>query len=108
MSIVTYETTLKLQLWIEYADEIEISIETPSGEKLPGLSEKIGTQRYRTGETDLLIYYGKPGPFQVTQEIILSLFRLELILQVESGNCICMADASKKEIIICGFLAEIS
>lgn len=69
MSIGTYETTLNLQLWKTYADEIEISIETPSGEKLPGLSEKIGTQRYRTGETDLLIYYGKPGPFQVTQEI---------------------------------------
>ena len=69
MSIGTYETTLNLQLWKAYADEIEISIETPSGEKLPELSEKIGTQRYRAGETDLLIYYGKPGPFQVTQEI---------------------------------------
>ena len=69
MSIGPYETTLNLQLWKAYADEIEISIETPSGEKLPGLSEKIGTQRYRAGETDLLVYYGKPGPFQVTQEI---------------------------------------
>ena len=69
MSIGTYETTLNLQLWKAYADEIEISIETPSGERLPELSEKIGTQRYRAGETDLLIYYGKPGPFQVTQEI---------------------------------------
>ena len=69
MSIGTYETTLNLQLWKAYADEIEISIETPSGERLPELSEKIGTQRYRAGEADLLIYYGKPGPFQVTQEI---------------------------------------
>lgn len=69
MSIGTYETTLNLQLWKAYADEIEISIETPSGERLPTLSEKIGTQRYRAGETNLLIYYGKPGPFQVTQEI---------------------------------------
>ena len=68
MSIGTYETTLNLQLWKAYADEIEISIETPSGERLPELSEKIGTQRYRAGEADLLIYYGKPGPFQVTQE----------------------------------------
>ena len=69
VGIGTYETTLNLQLWKAYADEIEIFIETPSGEKLPELSEKIGTQRYRAGETDLLIYYGKPGPFQVTQEI---------------------------------------
>ena len=69
MSIGTYETTLNLQLWKAYADEIEIFIETPSGEKLPELSEQIGTQRYRAGETDLLIYYGKPGPCQVTQAI---------------------------------------
>ena len=69
MSIGTYETTLNLQLWKAYADEIEISIETPSGERLPTLSEKSDTQRYRAGETNLLIYYGKPGPFQVTQEI---------------------------------------
>mgnify|MGYP004595542381 FL=1 len=69
MSVGAYETTLNLQLWKAYADEIEISIETPSGERLPVLSERIGTQRYRTEETDLLIYYGKPGPFQVTQEI---------------------------------------
>lgn len=69
MSIGPYETTLNLQLWKAYADEIEISVETPSGEILPALSEKIGTQRYFADETNLLVYYGKPGPFQVTQEI---------------------------------------
>ena len=69
MSIGAYETTLNLQLWKAYADEIEIFFEAPSGENLPVLSERIGTQRYRAGETELLVYYGKPGPFQVTQEI---------------------------------------
>ena len=69
MSIGAYETTLNLQLWKAYADEIETFLETPSGENLPVLSERIGTQRYRAGETELLVYYGKPGPFQVTQEI---------------------------------------
>ena len=69
MSIGAYETTLNLQLWKAYADEIEIFLETPDGENLPVLSERIGTQRYRAGETELRVYYGKPGPFQVTQEI---------------------------------------
>ena len=80
MSIGTYETTLNLQLWKAYADEIEISIETPSGERLPELSEKIGTQRYRAGEADLLIYYGNPGPFQVTQEIYFDFIPVETYL----------------------------
>ena len=69
MSIGAYETTLNLQLWKAYADEMEFFLETPAGENLPVLSEKIDIQRYRAGETELLIYYGKPGPFQVTQEI---------------------------------------
>lgn len=69
MSIGAYEITLNLQLWKAYADEMEIFLETPAGENLPVLSEKIAIQRYRAGETELLIYYGKPGPFQVTQEI---------------------------------------
>ena len=55
MSIGAYETTLNLQLWKAYADEIEIFLETPSGENLPVLSERIGTQRYRAGETELLV-----------------------------------------------------
>lgn len=69
MSISPYEVTLNVQLWKAYADEMDIFLEMPSGEVLPMLSESIGIQRYRAGNTELLIYYGKPGPFQVTQEI---------------------------------------
>ena len=69
MSVGPYETALNLQLWKAYADEMEIALETPSGEKIPPLSEQLGIQRFRAGNVELLIYYGKPGPFQVTQEI---------------------------------------
>jgi len=68
-SVSPREPVLNVQLWKSYADEIEISLVTPSGERIGPLSEQIGTQRYQAGETELLIYYGKPGPFQVTQEI---------------------------------------
>ena len=68
-SVSPRELVLNVQLWKSYADEIEISLVTPSGERIGPLSEQIGTQRYQAGETELLIYYGKPGPFQVTQEI---------------------------------------
>ena len=57
MSIGAYETTLNLQLWKAYADEIEIFLETPSGENLPVLSEKIDTTEIPgrgNGITDLL------------------------------------------------------
>lgn len=68
-SISARERTLNLQLWKSYADKMEIVLLTPSGERIGPLPEQLGTQRFRTGNTELLIYYGKPGPFQVTQEI---------------------------------------
>lgn len=68
-SVSSREKTLNVQLWKSYADEMEIFLVTPSGQRIGPLAEQIGTQRYRTENTELLIYYGKPGPFQVTQEV---------------------------------------
>lgn len=67
--ISPYEPGLNVQLWKSYADEMEIFIEHPSGMRIGPLYEELGPQRHRAGNTELLIYYGKPGPFQVTQEI---------------------------------------
>ena len=68
-SVGVYEPVMNIQLWKSYVDEMEIYIEAPSGERIGPLSEKAGAQRYSQGRTELLVYYGKPGPFQVTQEI---------------------------------------
>ncbi len=64
-----YEAVFNMQLWKSYADRMEIFIEDPSGQRVGPLSEELGAQRYIMGNTRLLIYYGKPGPFQITQEI---------------------------------------
>lgn len=68
-SVGPYEPVLNVQLWKSYTDEMEIFVETPSGQTVGPLSEQLGTLRYSLEDTELLIYYGKPGPFQVTQEI---------------------------------------
>ena len=68
-AISPYEPGVNIQFWKSYADQIEISLEDPSGMRIGPLPEQLGTQRYRSGNTELLIYYGKPGPYQVTQEI---------------------------------------
>lgn len=69
LGVSSYEPVLNVQLWKAYSDEIEIYLEHPSGERIGPLYEELGPQRYRMGDTDMLIYYGKPGPFQITQEI---------------------------------------
>lgn len=68
-SVSAYEPVLNVQLWKAYTDEMEIYMESPQGQVIGPLYEQLGPQRYRMGNTEILIYYGKPGPFQVTQEI---------------------------------------
>lgn len=68
-SVSAYEPVLNVQLWKGYTDEMEIYLEAPWGQTAGPLSEQLGVQRYILGNTEILVYYGKPGPFQVTQEI---------------------------------------
>ena len=63
------EPALNVQLWKSYVDEVEISVIAPSGIRVGPISERLGTQRFRIGETEILLYYGKPSPYQTNQEI---------------------------------------
>lgn len=68
-SIADYETGMNLQIWKQYVDQMDISVEHPSGLVAGPFQEILGPQRFRLGNTELLIYYGKPGPFSLAQEI---------------------------------------
>lgn len=68
-SIGEFESSTNLQLWKDYSDEISIYIENPGGEVVGPLEERLGVQRFRLSDTDLLVYYGMPTPYGVLQEI---------------------------------------
>ena len=69
IGVSPFEPVFNIQLWKSYADAVDIYLEAPSGERIGPLSERLGAQRYPIANIQLLIYYGKPGPFQLTQEI---------------------------------------
>ena len=69
LGVGAFEPTLNVQLWKNYEDEMEIYLEHPAGERVGPLIETLGAQRWQAGNTELLIYYGKPAPYHVTQEI---------------------------------------
>ena len=48
---------------------MEISVIAPSGLRSTQIAEILGTQRFTLGQTELLIYYGKPSPYSTAQEI---------------------------------------
>ncbi|HBN55513.1 MAG TPA: peptidase S8 [Lachnospiraceae bacterium] len=67
--IASYESSLSLQIWKNYADSFQIYLVHPGGTIIGPLYERPPAQRYRVQNTDLLIYYGEPGPYSVDQEI---------------------------------------
>lgn len=69
LSVSEYESSLNVQLWKSYADLFDIFITNPAGERVGPLNERLGPQRFYMGRTQLLIYYGKPGPYSTSQEI---------------------------------------
>lgn len=69
LSVGPYESGFSVQLWKAYTDLFTVTLQTPSGERLGPLSEQLGPLRYRYRNTQILIYYGKPGPYSQAQEI---------------------------------------
>lgn len=69
LAVSEFEPALNLQIWKNYVDDIEIAITAPNGTRVGPLQNVLGPQRFRIGDTQLLIYYGEPKPFNPYQEI---------------------------------------
>lgn len=66
-----FETSMNLQIWKNYADMFRITVVSPNGQTVGPFGREIGASRYRLGETELLVYFGMPGPYQSMQEIFI-------------------------------------
>lgn len=73
ISVSEYEPTLNIQIWKYYGDEAAIEIISPSGESSGAIKKILGTQRFRLGDTEILLYYGEPTPYSSDQEIYIDL-----------------------------------
>lgn len=68
-TVSSYENSFSIQLWKSYSDQFEISLQAPSGERFGPFSEELGPARFRYRKTQILLYYGKPGPYSTAQEL---------------------------------------
>lgn len=69
LAVSDYETALNVQLWKNYTDDMEIALIAPDGRRIGPLQQILGPQRVRIANTNLLIYYGEPNPYNPYQEI---------------------------------------
>lgn len=70
-AVGNYETGLSLQIWKNYADDYEVTVVSPGGERyrIGQTAEDGGAQQTVLEQTRLLIYSGKPQPYRTKEEI---------------------------------------
>ncbi len=71
LNVDAHEPTLNVQLWKQYVDEMEVALIHPNGQIVGSFQETLGPQRFTAGSTEILLYYGKPAPFSLSQELYL-------------------------------------
>lgn len=71
LAVQMKETAINVQIWKSYHDIADISLISPAGVQIGPIPEVIGTQRFVVGDTEILLYYGEPSPFHVSQEIFI-------------------------------------
>ena len=69
LSVSAFENSFGVQLWKSYADIFSISLRSPSGAIMGTLQENLEKQRFRSENTEILSYYGKPSPYSMAQEV---------------------------------------
>ena len=69
LSISEYESSMNLQIWKSYADQFRVYVSSPSNVRVGPINQVLGTQRFRLGTTNLLLYFGEPAPYNRDQEI---------------------------------------
>lgn len=91
-TVSPYETSLTIQIWKSYNDTISLVLQTPSGASV-AIPAIPGPYRYLLENTSLLVYYGVPGPYSISQEVFLQFLpeRTYLnsgvwLLRMESGQ----------------------
>ncbi len=69
LAIASYERSVSVQLWKEYADIFLVTLISPGGERQLVDTRRPGTIRLTMEQTDVLIYIGEPSPYSIDQEI---------------------------------------
>jgi subtilisin family serine protease len=97
-AVSEFEFSLNLQIWKNYYDHFDIIITAPNGTRVGPIPRILGTQQFRIGQTEILLYYGDPTPYEPMQEIYIEMiptgryinsgiWRIELVpSKIVTGN----------------------
>ncbi|HHV10611.1 MAG TPA: S8 family peptidase [Clostridiales bacterium] len=73
VAVSDYEFSLSLQIWKNYFDHFDITIIAPNGTRVGPIPRILGKQQFTIAQTQILLYYGDPTPYNQQQEIYIEL-----------------------------------
>lgn len=73
LAVSDFEFSLNLQIWKNYYDHFDIAIVAPNGTRVGPIPRILGTQQFTIAQTEILLYYGDPTPYNPQQEIYIEL-----------------------------------
>lgn len=72
-SVGDFQPSINFQIWKQYPDEFDVMLISPSGSRIGPLRRIEEISRFVTGSTEILGFYGEPGPYSAIQEIYFDL-----------------------------------
>ncbi|BBF43957.1 hypothetical protein lbkm_2645 [Lachnospiraceae bacterium KM106-2] len=86
IAVPSTELSFSLQIWKNYYDNISIEIISPSGQRSGLIKELLGKQEFVLDKVKILLYYAKPKPINIAQEIYLEFIPQDTYLTVGLWN----------------------
>lgn len=72
-SVSQFEFSLNIQIWKNYYDHFDITLVSPGGTRVGPIPRILGTQRFVMQQTQILLFYGVPTPYNPQQEIFIEM-----------------------------------
>ena len=73
IAVSNYEFSISIQIWKNYYDHFDITIVHPNGTRVGPIPRILGKQQFIIAQTEILLYYGDPTPYNIQQEIYIEL-----------------------------------
>lgn len=86
LSVGEYQTGFSVQIWKNFVDIMDVEITAPSGRRTGLIQERLGPVRITLDQTELLIYYGEPRPYSMSQEIYIDFLPVDSYIDTGLWN----------------------
>lgn len=86
VAVASYEPSLNIQIWKNYYDDFELLIQAPDGTRVGPIPKRLGKQQFTIEQTEILLYYGDPTPYNSQQEIYIELIPAKQYQYINGGE----------------------